>query len=223
MELLKPRRLTLDGLLASLQLLLFERSSEYEPVVLPRTPYCPPVPGERLDFGKAYIKYGPAVRRVLRRRGIPERELDDQVNNVFEKAFVRRATLREEAKLNAWLMSFAVNVALNGGRKRNRDIGDRALGSSELLESVPEEDACSPSDQAAAREGVAQLQALMNGLSELERNLVILVFCEGLSPQDAADACQVEVARGRRVLAKARSKLQTALARRQAREGWRIR
>ncbi len=223
MELLKPRRLTLNGLLASLQLLRFESSWGHERPARPRTAHQLAPPGERLDFGKAYIKYGPAVRRVLRRRGIPDPDLDDQVNNVFEKAFIKRATLRDEARLESWLMSFAVNSALNGGRKRSRDIGYRALGSSDWLESMPEEDASNPAEQAAAREGVAQLELLLRDLGELERNLVILVCCEGLSPQDAAEACQVDVGRSRRVLAKARKKLQASLARRQEREGWTIR
>jgi RNA polymerase sigma-70 factor, ECF subfamily len=79
-----------------------------------------------LDFRRIYEDEVSFVWKRLRRLGVPERDLEDKVHDVFLIAYRRLASYDPERPIRPWLAGISVRVALDHGRLayQRREISD---------------------------------------------------------------------------------------------------
>ena len=61
------------------------------------------------------------LRAVVRRRGVPEADVDDVVQSALEKALRKLDTLQQPDRFDAWTNQIAANAALDEVRKTARE------------------------------------------------------------------------------------------------------
>jgi RNA polymerase sigma-70 factor (ECF subfamily) len=146
------------------------------------------------------------VWRVLRRCGLSTADADDALQQVFLVA-ARRASSILPGRERAFLMSVAMKVA---ARLRHQRVFDLA----QLTEPLEPEDASQPAPEAALERSrlCSKLDALLDGLDEAEREVVVMTYCAGLSRREVADSLGVPEGTVASRLRRAHAKLGKALA-----------
>jgi RNA polymerase sigma-70 factor (ECF subfamily) len=116
----------------------------------------------------------------------------------------RAATLTDDARLAPWLFTVARNLYLSWRRSRAVD----ATRTSELDPAWPAaERGESPFEAAAVAELERRVEAALARLSLPDRELLLLVGVEGLTPAEAAGVCGLPPVTLRARLHRAREKL----------------
>ncbi len=143
----------------------------------------------------------PAVVRYARHRGLSGHDLEDLVSSTFEVAWRRfdRVPLGDEAL--PWLLAVALNQVRNHRRRLARDRG--------LLERLPAPDLTPGPSMPDVSWG--DIRRAMQRLSRDERELVLLVAWDGLTPIQAASVLGVSPGAARTRLHRARAKLSELL------------
>jgi RNA polymerase sigma-70 factor (ECF subfamily) len=152
---------------------------------------------QRGRFEALYSRHAPAVKAYVLRRG-GDSDADDLVTEVFLVCLRRFDEIPTEPL--PWLLSVARRVLSThrrGERRRNALKERIALESSDVL---PLWDGLDP-----------VLAGALRGLSEADRELLLLIAWEGLSPSQAAAALGLNPAAVRVRLYRARSRFITAL------------
>jgi RNA polymerase sigma factor (sigma-70 family) len=148
------------------------------------------------DFRRLYEEHWTAVLRYCRRRASAE-IADEALNETFLIAWRRLDDVPRDAR--TWLIGVARKVLANYWRRerRRQALQDR-LAATEWRPVAPPED---PADAEALRRALSEL-------SELDREALMLVYWDGLSPTQAAAvleaspvAVRVRLHRARRRLA----------------------
>lgn len=153
-------------------------------------------------FGAIYeASYG-AVRRYVTHRGITGQDADDLVAETFTVAWRRLDQLPEDDPL-PWLFAVARNHWRNHIRKRHRDrkLISRLGGPPDVVEDAPGPDATRISD----------IRRALDGLSDADREILLLVAWDELSPSQAADSLGCSPGTARVRLHRARNRLARAL------------
>lgn len=102
-----------------------------------------------------------------------ESDREDAVQSAIERAWRKRATLRDDARLKPWLVRILVNECYTILRRRKREIP---------VESLPEgEDAQRPPEESALQSAVMALPGEL-------RLPIVLHYVEGFSVLDIASA-----------------------------------
>jgi RNA polymerase sigma-70 factor (ECF subfamily) len=169
-----------------------------------------------LRFELLYAKHGSAVKAYVLRRAHASLA-DDVVAEVFVVCWRRFEEVPPEPL--PWLLGVARRVLSTQRRGERRRIAlcDRlaevAAGANEqaptdLLASVPE-----AGYQALANMADPTLAAALARLSEAERELLLLIAWEGLTPAEAATVLDIKPATARVRLLRARRRLTRALSR----------
>ena len=128
------------------------------------------------DFEALYARHAGAVRGYAMRRCDPE-TADDVVADVFLIAWRRRDELPEDAL--PWLLGTARRVLANHARGQSRRVRLR------------DRLAAQPVTAAAPAHVSGRLQAALAGLSERDRELLMLMAWEGLELRQAAEVLGV--------------------------------
>jgi RNA polymerase sigma factor (sigma-70 family) len=154
-------------------------------------------------FVAVFERHFDAVQRYARGRAEPA-YVDDVVADTFETAFRRRAdydTSRPTAL--PWLLGIAINQI----RRRRREERTRAR----LLPRLFVRDEA----PAPARDsfGAARLRALLAGLREEDRDLLLLYACVELTYEECAEALGLPVGTVRSRLHRSRARLRAELER----------
>lgn len=140
------------------------------------------VPEERaLDFAMIVKLHGPRVQRVLRRGGVPERDLGDATQEVFLVVHRKLATFEGRASLATWLHRIAANVASEYRR--------RARHRYESLAHDPEA-ACGAEDpvlRLEARDALLRARAALEDMEPAQREAMRLYELEGIPMADVAE------------------------------------
>ena len=151
--------------------------------------------GDRRAFGPLFERYAPMIHGLLLAR-VEAREADDLVQDVFEIALEKLASLREPEAIGAWLAQIARHRAIDNKRstKKTRtleDAGDVA------------DDAASPSVRMEAQ----RILEVIRTLPEAYRETLVLRLVEGMSgPEIAAqvgmtaESVRVNLHRGMKML-----------------------
>jgi RNA polymerase sigma-70 factor, ECF subfamily len=132
------------------------------------------------DFARIVERHAARVRRVLRRRGVAERDLADAEQEVFLVAYRKLAEFEGRSSLGTWLHRIAINVASEQRR--------RARHRYEALAAAPELEARGADPHAAldARDGLARVSAALGALSPEQRDALLLHDVAGLSTNELA-------------------------------------
>jgi RNA polymerase sigma-70 factor (ECF subfamily) len=145
----------------------------------------PPSQMRLVPFKQLFDEHSAFVWRILRRHGVPLRELEDACQEVFLVVFRRLPEFEGRSSLRTWIYGIAVRVAL--GLRR------RAFMRRELLsENSP--DSYAPTDvfDAYAQHEVQRLlHAALLELPRAKREVFVLYELEGMTIAESADALGV--------------------------------
>jgi RNA polymerase sigma-70 factor (ECF subfamily) len=153
-------------------------------------------------LGVVYGRHAPAVYRFLARRTGRD-AAEDLLGEVFVAAVAARVRVQPHASGSAlpWLYGIATNVV----RQHLRRSAPHALADHDAVDWDAVDDRL---DAAARRQ---ELRAALRALSPGERELLLLVAWEGLTPTEAAQVLGLTPVAARSRLHRARSRAQAAL------------
>jgi len=160
--------------------------------------------GDPAAFEAIYEAYRPRLFgylvRLSRRRDVAE----DLLEETWLRLVTRSATLTDEARLGPWLFTVARNLYFSWRRSRAVD----RTRTTDLDPAWPApERGDSPFEAAARRELERRLEAALARLPLRDRELLLLVGVEGLTPSEAASVCGLPAVTLRARLHRAREKL----------------
>lgn len=151
-----------------------------------------------------FDRYGEHVERVLARVLGVDSELQDLLHEVFIRALVGIADVRDPALLKSWITSIAVFTARECIRRRSRRRWLKFLPWSEVPEQV------APPFDFAGSEVLRATYALLDRLPADERIAFTLRFIDGMELTETASACRVSLATIKRRLSRAEARLRAA-------------
>lgn len=151
-------------------------------------------------FRRVYaVNFAPLLAYATRRVAQPE-DAADVVAETFLVAWRRSRDMPPEAEARLWLYGVARRVLANhhrGGARRER-LGDR------LRERLRVAVAVDPGSEVPER---VTVRAALAKLGELDREVLMLTFWEGLEPREVAAVLRVNPAAVRTRLSRARARL----------------
>lgn len=155
------------------------------------------------QFSRLYREQGRAILAYALRRVEDREDAADVVAETFLIAWRRLAEVPAEAEARLWLYAVAGRVIanLNRSERRRTRLGGR------LAESLRTELATHPEPNGEA----ARALRAMAGLSGEDRELLLLVSWEGLSPSEAAKVLAISSLAARSRLHRARRRLRTLM------------
>jgi RNA polymerase sigma-70 factor (ECF subfamily) len=160
--------------------------------------------GDPAAFEAVYEAYRPRLFsflvRLSRRRDVAE----DLLEETWLRLVGRVTTLQDEARLGPWLFAVARNLYFSW--RRSRGVDDTRT--SELDPSWPApERGDSPFEAAARAELERRVEAALGRLSLRDREVLLLVGVEGMTPSEAAEVCGWSAGTLRARLHRARERL----------------
>jgi RNA polymerase sigma-70 factor (ECF subfamily) len=159
-------------------------------------------------LGTLYERHAVAVHRYLSRR-VGTGPADDLLGDVFVAAVEARLRVQPHPSGSAlpWLYGIAANVVRTFLRRRAAGLPSAGVG--ERADDI-DWDAVDDRVDAVARRG--ELRAALGSLSAEDRQMVLLVAWDGLTPTEAAEVLGISAVAARSRLHRARSRAQAALA-----------
>lgn len=158
------------------------------------------------------------VRRVLRRCGIPEDELDDAVQEVFLVVHRRIDEFEGRASETTWLYAVAVRVASTLRRSARRERARRHRAG-EAMHGAGE---VNPELEVSRQEAGALLDRLLDELDTTKRTVFVLAELEGVPVPEIATIMDANVRTTHSRLRLARKRFDAALQRHHAQEQGRL-
>jgi RNA polymerase sigma factor (sigma-70 family) len=215
MELVRLDRLTFMDLLCPLDSLLSGADNWLDPAVVA----TPVMKRTTIDFNRAYVELGPAVRRIGIYRGkMAPSDMDDFVHEVFERVWQKRDHFRGDSTAKAWIIGIAYNVARNKAKLFKPRV-DAGLD----CDTLPSHARLSPEERAMRGEAEAQLTLAVARLTEYEQWLFVTGMGVDFQKSDTARLCEIEYNKTSRDLDAACAKVAKILAQLQRENGWRKR
>jgi RNA polymerase sigma-70 factor (ECF subfamily) len=164
--------------------------------------------GDAAAFESIYEAYRPRLfsflARLSRRRDVAE----DLLEETWLRLVTRAAELRDDSCVGAWLFTVARHLYLSWCRHRALD--DWRL--SDLTPSWPAPVAGeAPFEATARRQTERRVEQALARLSTQDREVLLLVAVEGLSPSEAASALGIAPEALRKCLQRARERLADAM------------
>ena len=150
------------------------------------------------------------VLRLVRLLGVSPTDREDVAQEIFVRLFRHLHTFKLGRSFRGWLYRIAVNV-VHDHRLRMAKRFHREAPWSDGLEALPDE-AAGPGEWADAAQQRERLELALDGLSERERAVFVLVELSGLDRREAARSLGITSITVRRHLSRARSSLQKILA-----------
>lgn len=132
-------------------------------------------------FSALYQRYWRSGFGYLARRRVPKDDVGDLVSEVFTVAWRRLDELPAEDKCLPWLLTTARNLGANNGRQLVRD--EKLVAT---LRGLAREFEANPADHVVASRVPGPLAEAFDQLSSSDRELLLLVAWDELSPVDAA-------------------------------------
>jgi RNA polymerase sigma-70 factor, ECF subfamily len=168
------------------------------------------------DFEEIYREYFDFVWRSLRRLGLRPGALDDASQEVFIVVHRRLSEFEGRSSLKTWLFGIALHVARRQARTAARHPAD------ELPDPAPAAPgAATPQDEAARREAIALLYAILDDLDTDKRAVFVMAELEQMTAPEIAQALGAPMNTVYSRLRAARREFEASLKRRQARGRWR--
>ncbi len=163
------------------------------------------------DFEVFYRAHRRYVWGLARRLGVPERDAEDLVHDVFFAVMHRMDDYDPTRSARAWLGGFTWHMARNYARR----------GSSRNVLGVPDEtasEAPAPAALTEQRQLIARLDRALQRLPEKPREVFVLITCGGLTAAEVAAIVGRPVDTVSSQLRAARREMEAVLAAMKARE-----
>ena len=160
-----------------------------------------------------FKRYYPPLKTFFHRRGVPEQDCHDLIQETLIKAFQGLARIQDAAKFNTWLYSIAANVwknALRGQATKMRDAAEVPLEQDLVKASEPNP------EQRALTEERARLehQALRQAVEELApqmRRCLLLRLDRQLKYREIAEVLGIEINTVKSLIHEAKKRLRKNL------------
>jgi RNA polymerase sigma-70 factor, ECF subfamily len=158
------------------------------------------------------------------RLGVAPSAVEDAAQDVFVIAHRRLGDFEGRSSVKTWLFGIALRVARDHRRaaRRRRDHGLVPEGEADAA-TVVDTASPSPLESASRSEAVERLMAILGELDDDRRAVFILAELEQMSAPEIADAVGAPVNTVYTRLRAARRAFNEAVARYEARDGWRQR
>lgn len=168
----------------------------------------------RHDFREIFGEHSRYVWRVLRRLGVPERDVPDVAQEVFVVVHRNLPGFEGRSTVRTWIYGICIRLASD---HRKRAHVRREAPSDELPDHAAAVQEPLQEDALEMRQRRAALDAILDELDEDKRAVVVLFEIEQLPMEEVAEAvgCPVQTAYSR--LYKAREMMRSAVQRRQLR------
>jgi RNA polymerase sigma-70 factor (ECF subfamily) len=169
-----------------------------------------------LTFDAVYQAYAPFVWRNARRLGVPASAAEDVMQEVFLVVHRRFTDFEEGTSMRAWLSAILIRVVRAFWRARRRK--NAALAEA-ALEPDANADTKTPSPLEATEHDadVRELYALLSGMNEERREILVLSDIEELRAPEIAQALNVNINTVYWRLRTARKEFERAVVRHRAR------
>jgi RNA polymerase sigma-70 factor (ECF subfamily) len=141
--------------------------------------------GEEESFAPLVARYQGLVASVARRYGMKRDDIEDVVSEVFIKTFRQLGRYRPEHPFSTWLYRLAVNHVVDHTRRLRRERGRVAMPD-EVVDRSP-----GVSDAIESRERDASLWRAIEGLAPHYREVLFLVYVEGLKIEEVSRTLSV--------------------------------
>lgn len=163
--------------------------------------------GHPAAAGEIWDRFAALVRGLLRRSLGPDHDVEDHVQEVFLRFFSRLRELREPSAVRSFLVGITLRVSRSELRRR------RLRRWLHLTEdgALPDTPAAACDD--AAREALARLYRILDGLDDEARLAFVLRHVEGLELTEVAGALEVSLATVKRRLGKVSARVLAQVAR----------
>ena len=126
----------------------------------------------RLDtFAEKYQEFFPRVFAYVYGRVRNVHQSEDLVSEVFERAFIKMGTLRNDEAFATWLFTIARNLVTSSARKRGRE----SIVDPDILRSVVATNV-SVENEILVREEVQQVVDILKTFPQREQDIVSLKF-----------------------------------------------
>jgi RNA polymerase sigma-70 factor (ECF subfamily) len=188
-------------------------------------PSAPPAaaPLAAPEFDRVYDEHFAFVWRNLRRLGVAEAQLDDAVQEVFLVVYRRLADFAGRSLLKTWVFGIVVRVAADQRRALRRKSPHLArAGARTDAAELPDASGDDPHDRLLQREGSRLLHEVLERMSDDRRAVFVLAELEQMPVPEIAAALGLNVNTAYARLRAARHDFEQAVARLQARDGWRL-
>jgi RNA polymerase sigma-70 factor (ECF subfamily) len=140
---------------------------------------------------------------------------EDLRQDVFVRLYVHKSTYRGDGTFRAWLYRLATNVLHSHHRRARVRPGDAGAGwnHTEAVADVPAKEP-SPGDNARSGETTSLVRELLDDLSPLDRQALVLRFFEGLRYGEIARAMDIAESSAKSRVYRAVERLRSLVARR---------
>jgi RNA polymerase sigma-70 factor, ECF subfamily len=137
------------------------------------------------DFRRLFEEQVEFVWRVLRRYGVPDRDVDDVCQEVFLIVHRKLGEFEGRSSIRTWIYGIAARTAIAARRK--------AHARRELLEPMATEQSVEPTqhEQTDQRRELSQVEAVLATMDIEKREAFVLYELEGLSVAEVALAIGV--------------------------------
>src|SRR5712692_2495732 len=131
----------------------------------------------RLDaFAEKYRQFFPRVFAYVYGRVHNVHVTEDLVADVFEKAFLKAASLRNDDAFSTWLFTIARNVIISHGRKYNRE----TIVDPDVMKEISPS-SVSVESEVLMKEELNAVAELLRGFPQREQDIISLKFDAELS------------------------------------------
>jgi len=158
------------------------------------------------------------VRRVLRRCGVAEADLDDAVQEVFLVVHRRIGDFEGRASETTWLYAVAVRVASTLRRSASREQARRDKAGAQMHGATDAD----PEHALSRQEAATVLDTLLDELDGTKRTVFVLAELEGVPVPEIAQIMDANVRTTHSRLRLARKRFNAALERHHAQESGRL-
>jgi RNA polymerase sigma-70 factor, ECF subfamily len=171
-----------------------------------------------LELDDVYREHFAFVWRSAKRLGVGEASLDDVVQEVFVIVHRRLAGFEGRSSIRTWLFGITLRVTRDHRRSAARKSPEGTVDPDTLHASTLD-----PDQAFEKAEAVHLLYALLDELDEERREVFVMAELEGMTMPDIAATLGVNVNTAYARLRAARQTFESSLARRRARDEWRLR
>jgi RNA polymerase sigma-70 factor, ECF subfamily len=161
-----------------------------------------PAPTVRDGFSERYHQYFPRVFAYVYGRVRNVHTTEDLVADVFERAYLKAASLRNEEAFSTWLFTIARNVIISHGRKHGRE----TIVDPDVMKAIAPHRA-SVESEILMREELNAVSDLLRGFPQREQDIVSLKFDAELSNPQIAQIMELSEANVRVILFRTLRKL----------------
>jgi RNA polymerase sigma-70 factor (ECF subfamily) len=170
-------------------------------------------------FDQLVVTHQRRIHRVLLTLLRDGDAADTLTQEVFLRAFQKRADFRGEARVGTWLVRIALNLAKDHRRNRRLAFWRRLVRHDQSRDGTDvalwvRDPAPSAERTIVARERLAAIQVAVDRLSHRQRTCFVLRFVEAMTLEEIAETLQLEVGTVKAHLSRAVSTLRRRLAER---------